>query len=208
VELFRKYIRNKRTVVLTDCSALQWLKTRDEGARVMRWVVRLGEFDLDIQHRKGRKSSDVDGLTRELPFIPKTHGEEVEPLYDTTGGLRIEGTTAVVTRSGKGASEAESSTPKHDEEDGLDHKHTEDDTSTSKGVEGRSPEAPPDRTCHPVERRGPEACLPRSDMRAKGRSPEAPSDRGCPPMERVAKGRRKEPESEKVESKARQRTQP
>src|SRR6185437_8397977 len=89
VELFRKYIRNRRTVVLTDCAALQWLKTLDEGARVMRWVVRLGEFDLDIQHRKGKNSANVDGLTRDLPFIPKTHGEEVEPLYDTRGKLRI-----------------------------------------------------------------------------------------------------------------------
>ena len=33
-EVFRKYIRNKPTIVRTDCSALQWLKTRTEGSRV------------------------------------------------------------------------------------------------------------------------------------------------------------------------------
>ena len=99
VELFRKYIRNRRTLVLTDCSALQWLKTRDEGARVMRWVVRLGEFDLDIQHRRGKNSANVDGLTRFLPFIPKTHGEEIESLYDSHGEMRIAPPVSVVTRS-------------------------------------------------------------------------------------------------------------
>src|SRR5437879_5333816 len=41
VELFRDYIRNHRTVVRTDCYALQWLKTREEGSRVMRWIMRL-----------------------------------------------------------------------------------------------------------------------------------------------------------------------
>src|SRR5438067_11947859 len=63
-EVFRKYIRNKRTIVKTDCAALQWLKSRNEGARVVRWVVKLSEFDLDIQHRKGKRSADVDGITR------------------------------------------------------------------------------------------------------------------------------------------------
>ncbi len=38
VDLFKKYIRNRKIVVVTDCAALQWLKSRDEGARVMRIV--------------------------------------------------------------------------------------------------------------------------------------------------------------------------
>src|SRR4051794_5113234 len=45
-EVFKKYIR---TIVRTDCSALQWLKSRDEGARVMRWTMKI---DLDNQQRK------------------------------------------------------------------------------------------------------------------------------------------------------------
>src|SRR4051794_39682031 len=44
-EIFKKYIRNRRTIVRTDCSALQWLKSRNEGARVLRWVVKLQEYD-------------------------------------------------------------------------------------------------------------------------------------------------------------------
>jgi hypothetical protein len=84
VELFRGYIRNSKTVVLTDCSALQWLKTRTEGSRVMRWIMRLQEFDLEIRHRKGKKSSDVDGLTRDPAQNEEPYGEgQIERLYDT-----------------------------------------------------------------------------------------------------------------------------
>ena len=74
-EVFSKYIRNGRTIVRTDCSALQWLKSRNEGARVMRWMVKLSEFDLDIQHRKGRKSANVDGITRTPPPSNDTYGQ-------------------------------------------------------------------------------------------------------------------------------------
>jgi hypothetical protein len=81
-ELFKKYIRNSKTVVLTDCAALQWLKTRKTGARVERWVLRLQEFDLDIRHRKGVDSTDVDGMTRDPALGENPYGEEqVERLY-------------------------------------------------------------------------------------------------------------------------------
>ena len=81
-ELFRKYIRNKRTVVLTDNAALQWLQTRKEGSRVERWVLRLQEFDLVVKHRKGADSTDVDGLTREPALGENPYGEEqLERLY-------------------------------------------------------------------------------------------------------------------------------
>ena len=92
-EVFRKYIRNNRTVVRTDCQALQWLKSRSEG-RMVRWVVKLAEFDLDIQHRKGKNSANVDGITRTPPPENNTYGKvDVECLYDTR-----EAVVAVTTR--------------------------------------------------------------------------------------------------------------
>ena len=83
VELFRKYIQNRRTVVRTDCKALQWLKSRQEGTRVLRWVLRLQEYDLDIQYRKSEHSGDVDGMTRNCPQSVDPYGQGLtEPLYD------------------------------------------------------------------------------------------------------------------------------
>src|SRR5438067_7557423 len=49
-----------------------------------RWTIKLEEFDLDIQHRKGRKSADVDGITRTPPPPNDTYGGiHIEGLYDT-----------------------------------------------------------------------------------------------------------------------------
>ena len=91
-ELFKQYIRTQKTIVKTDCSALQWLKTRQEGARVMRWVMRLQEFDLDIQHRTGQKSGNVDGLTRQCPQSTQPYGEEKVEEMEQVG-------TSLVTES-------------------------------------------------------------------------------------------------------------
>ena len=83
-ELFRKYIRNNRTIVLTDCAALQWLKSRKMGARVSRWILRLQEFDLDIQHRKRSEANNVDPLTHDQGLGETPYGEQpVERLYNS-----------------------------------------------------------------------------------------------------------------------------
>ena len=82
-EIFRQYIGRKKTIVKTDCAALQWLtQTKTHGARVMRWIMRLQEFELEIQHRKGKHSTDVDGLTRESAQSTRPYDESViEELY-------------------------------------------------------------------------------------------------------------------------------
>ena len=82
-ELFRKYIRNRKTIVMSDCAALQWLKTRKEGARVFRWILRLQEFDLEIRHRKGVMIPHVDGLTRERAGEETEYrdDQQIETLY-------------------------------------------------------------------------------------------------------------------------------
>lgn len=83
-ELFRKYIGNKKTLVYTDCSALQWLYTKkNEGSRVARWIMRIQGFDLVIRHRKGSKAANVDGMTRDPAQGENPYGEDqIEPLYD------------------------------------------------------------------------------------------------------------------------------
>ena len=50
----------------------------------MRWIMRLQEYDLDIRHRKGKQSGNVDGLTRD-PALGETPYREdpIERLYDT-----------------------------------------------------------------------------------------------------------------------------
>ena len=58
----------------------------------MRWIMRLQEFDLDITHRKGKLSGNVDALTREPVLGEQPYGEEkVEELYSVIVAKRCRG---------------------------------------------------------------------------------------------------------------------
>ena len=49
----------------------------------MRWIMRLQAFDLDVRHRKGAHSGNVDALTRGPNLGERPYNEDaVEPLYE------------------------------------------------------------------------------------------------------------------------------
>ncbi|CAG8800349.1 12058_t:CDS:1, partial [Dentiscutata erythropus] len=60
VEHFHHYYGLNPFVVITDHSALKWLKTSKLTGRRARWMLRLQPYDFTIQHRKGRKHSNAD----------------------------------------------------------------------------------------------------------------------------------------------------
>ena len=61
----------------------------------MRWIMRLQEFDLDITHRKGKKSGNVDALTREPALGEHPYDEdETEELYSRQDDDRVIATVA------------------------------------------------------------------------------------------------------------------
>ncbi len=94
-ELFRHYVYGQKFVIRTDCRSLQWLKTRTDSARVMKWVLRLQEFDYEVKYRPGVKSQNVDALTREVTEVDLPGQPDVEGLY-----LVPETTYTISTRSG------------------------------------------------------------------------------------------------------------
>jgi hypothetical protein len=51
-------------VVETDHESLQWLKEAKLPARLVRWALRLSEFEFTIKYRTGRANSNADGLSR------------------------------------------------------------------------------------------------------------------------------------------------
>ena len=62
---FRPFIWGRKTTVITDASALQWLMTLGEGNTfLLRLALRLQEYDLVIQHRAGASHGNADGLSR------------------------------------------------------------------------------------------------------------------------------------------------
>ena len=65
---FRHYLLNENFTVRTDHSSLTWLRSfKDADGMLSRWLSILGQFDFDIQHRKGVLHLNADALSRRPP---------------------------------------------------------------------------------------------------------------------------------------------
>ena len=62
---FRPYLISNKVIVHTDHLAITYLMTKkDAKPRLIRWVLLLQEFELEIKYKKGTKNLVVDHLSR------------------------------------------------------------------------------------------------------------------------------------------------
>ena len=62
---FRPYLIGNKVVVYTDHSTIRYLMSKkDAKPRLMRWVLSLQEFDMEIRDKKGSKNVVEDHLSR------------------------------------------------------------------------------------------------------------------------------------------------
>ena len=65
VATLRPYLQGERFTIHTDHSALRWLmEIVDPSGRLMRWRLRLSEFDFEVKYKKGRLNTQADALSR------------------------------------------------------------------------------------------------------------------------------------------------
>ena len=65
IDKFRSYLVGAKVIVYTDHAALKYLLTKkDAKPRLIRWILLLQEFDLEIKDEKGIENSEADLLSR------------------------------------------------------------------------------------------------------------------------------------------------
>jgi transposase InsO family protein len=61
---FRPYLYGKHFLVVTDHKPLTWImNVKDPGSRLLRWRIKLEEYDYEVVYRKGALNTNADALS-------------------------------------------------------------------------------------------------------------------------------------------------
>ncbi|MGL5708461.1 MAG: reverse transcriptase domain-containing protein [Aeromonas sp.] len=94
IKIFRCYLLGRKFTLYTDNSAVIYiLKNKDHNGRLMRWAIKLQEFDFEIIHKKGVENKAADALSRNAcisDVYNKIYTLKKRKLIDEEGGSKNE----------------------------------------------------------------------------------------------------------------------
>ena len=62
---FRPYIYGRKFTIYSDHKPLEWLMSvKDPGSRLVRWRLKLAEYDYEIKYKAGKLNTNADALSR------------------------------------------------------------------------------------------------------------------------------------------------
>ena len=94
IHLFRPYLLGKEFILRTDHGSLTWLTNfREPEGQLARWLERLQEYNFKVIHRRGKKHSNADALSR-MPCQQcgrESHDHSVIEAIQTIGTVQLVG---------------------------------------------------------------------------------------------------------------------
>lgn len=80
---FRPYLFGRKFVIITDHKPLQYLfNVKEPSSRLLRWRLKLEEFDYEIKYKKGKQNLNADALSR-----VEIHPMENESMIGNPGDI-------------------------------------------------------------------------------------------------------------------------
>lgn len=81
VNHFRPYLYGRKFKIITDHKPLTWLfNCKDPGSRLVRWRLKISEYDYEIIYKSGQQNSNADALSRIKISNVDTEHEKQSPI--------------------------------------------------------------------------------------------------------------------------------